>query len=74
MTLSGAEIDTLYRLARAHPLPVDAGDIPSKVGRSGLLEKGLAEVVDNYRNGQTICTRNGLIEYHSRRKLDGAIS
>lgn len=74
MILTGGEIDTLYRLARAYPLPVGAGDIPSKVGRDGLVEKGLAEYVDNYKNGLTVCTREGLAEYHQRRVVKGAAS
>lgn len=56
--LSGAEIDTLRKLARAHPEGVDAGDIPSKAGRADLIDRGYARVPGD---GFTYITRAGLI-------------
>lgn len=40
MKLDGGEIDTLYKLARKGPQ--EDGDLPSKSGMIGLIQKGLA--------------------------------
>lgn len=54
--LTGAEIDTLRKLCRVYPVGVDDGDIPSKTGRSNLIERGFAR----YDNGLNYATREGL--------------
>ena len=46
MNLSGAEIDVLDKLYRHGPQ--DDGDLPSKSGMYGLIDKGLA--VTDYDN------------------------
>lgn len=46
--LSGAEVDVLKALADRGPL--EDGDIPSKEGRDGLVERGFAERDDNDLN------------------------
>jgi hypothetical protein len=56
---TGAEIDTLRKLARAYPAGVDAGDIPSKGGRVGLMERGFAYY--DSKDGVTYLTREGLV-------------
>ena len=55
--LTGGEIDTLRKLARAYPVGVEDGDIPSKAGRSDLIQRGFAR----YDNGINYATREGVI-------------
>lgn len=60
--LSGAEIDVLYKLYRYGT--IDFNDVPSKMGRDGLLKHGYAFW---YMNGETdplLCiTLNGVKAY-----------
>ena len=62
--LSGAEIDTLYKLAREYPHGVEAGDIPSKVGRDDLIQRGWARYVAH--DGSTYLNRAGYEFYQQR--------
>ena len=65
MNLSGGAIDTLYKLAKAYPHDVDAGDIPSKTGRDELLRLGLAEYVAH--EGTTHLNAAGMEAYRKRK-------
>jgi hypothetical protein len=62
--LSGAEIDTLYKLVDCFPDILEPGDLPSKVGCSGLAKRGLAAYL---AGGSAVCTEAGLREYIRRR-------
>jgi hypothetical protein len=61
--LTGAEIDTLYKLADHFPGVVEAGDIPSKVGCAGLVRRGLAAWMSG---GSAVCIDAGMREYIRR--------
>lgn len=63
MELTGAEIDTLYKLAGNYPLPVEAGNLPSKVGCAGLVKKRLAAYM---YGGSAVCLAAGIREYVDR--------
>lgn len=54
---SGAEIDTLRKLARYYPAGLDDGDIPAKSGRDNLVERGF---VRRDTHGMNYCTKAGL--------------
>ena len=62
--LTGAEIDTLYKLAGQFPDVVEPGDLPSKVGCSGLVRRGLAMFM---HGGSAVCLEAGIREYDRRR-------
>ena len=72
-SLNSAERDTLIALHQEGPLW--DGDIPSKSGRTGLIEKGFAvRIVVRGEQGHNACTLSGscafkLIRDHQR--LDG---
>lgn len=60
--MTGAEIDTLVALVERGPLA--GGDIPSKSGRSSLIEKGLAvHILVNFEDGYTAATYAGRDAY-----------
>lgn len=62
MILTGAEIDTLVALVERGPLT--AGNIPSKVGRDGLITARLAaQVVIDKRDQHYAATQAGLEWY-----------
>ena len=65
--LTGAEVDTLYRLAKEYPHGLEAGDTPSKVGRDSLIARGWAE----YRNGVTYLNRIGYAAWKERKAQCG---
>jgi hypothetical protein len=54
--LDGGQIDTFCQLALLHPEGVEAGDISSKAGRSGLIERELARYE---ADGMTYLTMEG---------------
>lgn len=58
-SLTGAEKDVLIALCKHGPLW--AGDLPSKTGRAGLVEKKLAVhvTVKNFEQGYTAATAYG---------------
>ena len=60
--LTGGEVDTLVALVEHGPLW--DGDVPSKVGRDGLLERGLAvKVVVKGEDGWQAATYRGRDAY-----------
>lgn len=61
--MTGAAIDTLYKLAWAYPFGVESGDIPSKAGRGDLIRDGFA----TYENGVTYLSKSGFELYQLRR-------
>lgn len=59
---SGAELDTLIALVERGPL--DPGDLPSKAGRTALLDRGYAVMVlVNGQDGFTAATYKGRDAY-----------
>lgn len=63
--LTGAEIDTLIALVEQGPLW--DGDVPSKAGRDGLINKGLAvRIVANGQDGFQAATYAGRDAYKAR--------
>lgn len=68
--LTGAEIDTLYKLGKNYPHGVEAGDIPSKAGRTGLIERGWARY-ETY-DGSTYLNKEGFAAYQERRSRNAA--
>lgn len=66
LDLTGAEIDTLYRLAQEFPNIVEPGDLPSKSGCSGLFRRGL---VSYMYGGSAVCLEAGMREYIRRASL-----
>jgi hypothetical protein len=64
MKLSGAEIDTLYKLHDNYPLLVEPGDLPSKVGCAGLVKLKLAAYM---YGGSAVLLPAGNEEYVRRR-------
>lgn len=63
--LSGAEVDTLVALVERGPLW--DGDVPSKSGRDGLLQKGYAVcIVVNGQDGYQAATYAGRDAYKAR--------
>ena len=68
-TLTGAEIDTLVAMVERGPL--QAGGLPSKAGRDGLLALGFAaEVVIDKDYWYYAATPKGLEWYLDRYKAD----
>lgn len=60
--MTGAELDTLVALVECGPLW--DGDIPSKVGRDDLIERGLAvRVIVRMEDGYTAATYAGRDAY-----------
>lgn len=77
-SLNGAEKDTLICLCRHGP--TWDGDVPSKSGRDGLLQKGLAAkvVIKNNQQGYQAATYRGSRAYkygfrEPRRELIGRL-
>lgn len=64
--LSGAELDTLYKLVNYGPQ--DDGGLPSKSGMCGLIHKGLAEK-DYDKALPNSVTEQGLKEYPAHFKV-----
>lgn len=62
--LTGAEVDTLYKLADRFPDAIEPGDLPSKAGCSGLVRRGLAAYM---YGGSAVCLESGMREYIRRR-------
>lgn len=60
---TGAEIDVLYKIGKVYPAGIEDGNLPSKTGRNGLVEKGLAFYTTE---GFTYLTTFGHLMYKQR--------
>lgn len=67
-TLTGAEIDVLYKAFEKGPL--DAGDLPSKAGAADLIRKGfLVQIISKAEDGFYACTYKGALAYKARKVI-----
>lgn len=65
MRLDGGEIDTLFKLVEYGPQ--QDGDLPSKSGMIGLIQKGLAEK-DYLKAAPNFATSLGIKAWNARKK------